>query len=117
MSSHLLPASVTLDGPVSLNAVVSLVARQIGRMPLVVETAPPFTLIFTPDLTTAEIDLLNRVVATFTAPLFSAPDNYDAIRAEVPTLRAYYQNAAPTGAQTVTAVKSIIAVLRAMLRD
>lgn len=39
------------------------------------------------------------------------------IIAEVPTLRAYYLKPSPTAAESVEAIKSIIRVLRALLRD
>lgn len=117
MSTHLLPVEVVLDGPVNLNAIVRACQRHIGRTPLVVETAPPFTLTFTPDLSATEIDTLARIVAVLTSPLFSAPDDYAAIMAQVPTLRAYFLEPSPTNAQSVAAIKSIIIVLRALIRD
>lgn len=113
MSVHALPAGV---GPDDLHILIPLCRRSLGQTPAITGTGP-FTATFGTDLTTAQEDTFRRIVATITSPLFSAPDDYAVITQEAPNLRAYYQNAAPTNAESVAALKSVIRVLRALVRD
>lgn len=77
--------------------------------------APALT--FDPDLTAQEVATLDRLRIVARASLRLTPGEFEAIAAEAPTLRAYLTLNSPTNAQSVAAIKGIIRVLRAILRD
>ncbi len=75
------------------------------------------TITWTPDLTTQELATVNSVVKLALGSTLITKAERDAIDSDIVTLRAFFQNATPTNAQSVAAIKSIINVLRVMLRD
>ncbi|SRR6266542_3152812 len=120
MSVHPLPTLVTNDtdgiGETTLSMIVRACYRYL-RPAAVVGEGAPYSLSFTPDLTPTEAELLQRILGVVLWRSTLAPDDYVAIRAEVPGLRAYYLNATPTNAESVAALKSVIRILRAILHD
>lgn len=75
------------------------------------------TLRFEPDLSAAEQSALQRLLTVARSSVRLTPAEYDAIAAEALGLRAYVGVASPTNAQSVAAIKAMIRVLRAVLRD
>lgn len=115
MSTHTLPAGLDMD------RARALLLRHL-RLPSGVvygagDNAPPTALEFTPDLDAVELVTLARILATAARTLDLSPAEEAAIQAETATLRAYLQAAAPTNAQTVTALKALVRVVRAIVRD
>ena len=72
---------------------------------------------FTPDLSTSEAATFAELDALARSGLAIDPADWPAVRDELPTLRAFMQASSPTAAQSVAAVKSIVRVLRAILKD
>jgi hypothetical protein len=121
MSLHLLPATIGKESNGidrdPLNLVLQACQRYL-RAPLVIDNGNgTLSLVFDPDLSAAEQTILDKIVAAVRYALLLTPDDYEAIRTEVPSLRAYYLNATPTNAESVAALKSAIRVLRAILHD
>src|SRR4029077_1940613 len=79
--------------------------------------APPTALEWTPDLSLAEQTTLDRIIGASGKGFDLTPGEYQAIKDEVVTLSAYLGAASPTQAQTVTALKALIRVVRAMVRE
>ena len=71
------------------------------------------TLTWTPDLTPAEVLLARAIGCSVRITVAER----DALEADIDGLRTYHGLASPTAAQTAQAVKAIIRVLRAILRD
>ena len=80
-------------------------------------STPPSALEFTPDLSAAEAATLAQIFAAAAKGVDLTPTEYQAIKDEVSTLSAYLGAASPTAAQTVTALKSLIRVVRALVRE
>jgi hypothetical protein len=82
----------------------------------VTDDGTTLSLVFTPDLTVIEAATLNRLVA-ISAITRITPTEWEAIEPDLTLLRTYAGTAVPTLTQTATVTKSIIRVLRALLRD
>ncbi len=115
MSIHALPS--TLD----LATLRILIARYLREPSGVLFTngteQPPTALEFTPDLSAPEIATLAQIVGASGKSFDLAPSEYQAIKDEVAALAAYLAAASPTAAQTVVALKSLIRVVRAIVRE
>ena len=74
-------------------------------------------MIFEPPLTPAEQVRVERFRGLLRSAVRLTPDEWDTLAPEIDGLRTYHGLATPTQAQTVLAVKAIIRVLRALLRD
>ena len=117
MSIHAIPAGVTMA---TLNPHLVRDLRKPSRM--IEETsvsAPPqvTALEFTPDLSAAEQTTLARIFSAATKGFDLTAGEYQAIKDEVATLSAYLGVATPTLVQTATALKALIRVVRAMVRE
>lgn len=104
-----------------LEAIDAAVAAGLPA-PVVRSEATRNVYIFTPDLTPAQITILQGVVADLTGAkrtlhLELSLDEYRAIKADLATLRTFVGIANPTAAQTANAVKAMIRSLRALLHD
>jgi hypothetical protein len=67
------------------------------------------------DLTPSELAIVTDVVGSAKSKI--PYDLYVDIKDELPVLRSFMQTASPTNAQQTTAVKSIIRVIRAVIKD
>jgi hypothetical protein len=67
------------------------------------------------DLTTQQADDFDSLVQEVRRR--TEPPDYDAMKPHFDTLKAYYGASAPTQAQTITALKSVIVVLREMWKE
>jgi hypothetical protein len=74
-------------------------------------------LTFDPDLTPTEQARFDRLAMLAGGRLTLDPAELEALLPTLNGLRDYHALAAPTGAQTVAAVKGLIRVARAILRD
>lgn len=72
---------------------------------------------FIPDLTTDEERRYARLLSASVSPVRLAPDDLESLLPTLMGLRDYHSLASPTNAQSVAAIKGIIRVLRALLRD
>lgn len=77
--------------------------------------APVF--IFDPPLTVVEQETFDRLMALSRSAVQVTPTEWASLQNELDGLRTYHALATPTAAQTTQAVKAIIRVLRALLRD
>lgn len=111
MSIHTFPA----DTPAGL--LVEECAARLRTPEQALESDGRVTLTFTPDLSPAEIDLLLAIVARLRAGVTMSPQTFEALLPTLTGLRDYHALPSPTGAQTVAAVKGLIRVVRAMLRE
>ena len=93
-----------------------LALAHIGREPIIIDDGTTLSLSFTPDLAAGETVTLRRLIAT-TGLLRITPTEWAAIEDDLASLRIYSDLLAPTGAQTVSAVRSIIRALRVLMRD
>jgi hypothetical protein len=76
------------------------------------------TLVYTPDLTAAEQATFDRLLAVARSHVAGiSPAEWQALEPDIAGLRTYLGTATPTAAQTTSATKAIIRVLRALLRD
>lgn len=74
------------------------------------------TITFDPDLTPGQEAMLRRVLAV-AGVMRVTPDEWASIEPEIDNARAYLGLAAPTLAQTAGMTKSLIRILRVLLRD
>lgn len=74
------------------------------------------TLSFTPDLSPEEELRLGRIMRVEGLTRVT-PAEWADLEPDIDGLRTYHGLASPTNAQTVSAVKAIIRVLRALIRD
>lgn len=97
---------------------IVMACHDAGQGPIVADlSGSTLTLIFIPDLGPAKSAALDSLVRAAKSVVGLTSAERDALETDIATLRAYYQNASPTNAQSVAAIKSIIAVLRAAFRD
>lgn len=118
MSTHTLPWTASASVLEAVSAATAAVRAPTG----VRNDETTITFDYTPDLTAAEVTTLTTAVAgvvgvTRTRNVTLTFAEYQAIKPDLATLRSYMGVASPTAAQTSTATKSIIRVLRALLRD
>lgn len=73
--------------------------------------------VFDPPLTTEEQLILGTLRSLSQSAVQVTPDEWAGLQTEIAGLQTYHGLATPTNAQTVLAVKAIIRVLRAMLRN
>lgn len=73
--------------------------------------------VFEPDLSAEEATTLGDLVALSRGGLTITPAEFVALKPTLVGLRDYHALASPTAAQTTAAVKGLIRVLRALLRD
>lgn len=100
-----------------LRVLLSLSVAYLGRAPDVTSSAPAtMTLTFSPDLTAGEVTTFGRLVA-ISGLLHITPAEWAAIEPDIDNARAYLNVASPTLAQTAGMMKSVIRVLRVLLRD
>lgn len=76
-----------------------------------------YTFTWTPDLSTQDQSTLASLVKLAIGSTLLTKAERDFLEPDFNTLRAYANAASPTNAQTIAAVKSIIDVLRAFVRD
>jgi hypothetical protein len=75
-------------------------------------------IVYAPDLTPAEAAKLDAIQAWLSGPLRADTfAEYLALRQQIAGLRDYLANGAPTGPETVAAVKGTIRLLRALFRE
>ena len=72
---------------------------------------------WTPDLSPADQATLQSVLKLVTGVTLITPAERTALEPDFVNLRAYANAASPTNAQTVTAVKSLINFVRAIVND
>lgn len=75
------------------------------------------TLTWTPDLSPADLATVQSIVKLAVGSTLLTKAERDNLEPDFTTLRAYANAASPTNAQTIAAVKSVIDVLRAFVRD
>lgn len=75
------------------------------------------TITFAEPLTNAQKHLFDQVVAEQEGRSALPPERRAAVKDDVANMKAYLNASAPTQAQTVTVVKSMIRVIRAMMND
>jgi hypothetical protein len=91
--------------------------RVYGREPThVIDDGTTLSLVFEPDLTPAQETMLRRLIR-ISGMLRITPAEWANIEDDLTTGIAFVQNAVPTNAQSVAAVKSLWRVLGALLRD
>jgi hypothetical protein len=73
------------------------------------------TMTWNTDLPSAQVDRINDMIGATKSGV--SIDFYQSLEEEIPILKAYTNQNNPTNAQSVTAIKSIIRVLRAIVRD
>jgi hypothetical protein len=100
----------------SLTEIVRLCRNYIGREPVMDDDGATLTLTFAPDLSPEEETRLGRIVR-LAGLMRVTPSEWAAIEPDIDGLRTYHDLASPTNAQSVAAIKAIIRVLRAILRD
>lgn len=110
MSTHNVP------GP-NARMVISGCQRLIRQPEIVTVTEPDWILTFTPDLTAPQLVVFGNIVASVGGAVSVTPEERTAIEGDIATLRAFFLAPTPTAAQNVTATKSLIKVIRAILRD
>jgi len=103
-----------------------LVAELVGVLPDYLRAPSGVTrdgvnafVVFSPDLSAAESDTLADLQAWLGGRLHVTVTfaEYRALKAQIGVLRDYLPNGAPTGAETVAAVKGTIRLLRALFRE
>lgn len=82
----------------------------------VTDDGTTLSLVFTPDLTAGEAATLARLLA-ISGLVRVTPAEWATIEPDIANARAYLNVATPTLAQTAGMVKSLIRVLRVLLRD
>ena len=120
MSTHPLPAPAN-DPADSLRwqhlAAVTALCRAHFREPeSVTDDGTTLALVFTPDLTAGQAATLRRIIA-ITGLMRVTPGEWAGIEGDLDNARAYLNVGSPTLAQTAGMLKSVIRVLRVMLRD
>lgn len=88
----------------------------LGREPGVILDGETLTAVFTPDLSQAEAATLTAIVRVSGIGVVT-PAEYAAVTDDVAALRTFLRIASPTNAQAVAAIKSLIRVLGAIVRD
>ena len=73
--------------------------------------------VFEEDLSPQEIQDFNDAVGSARSRHVMDEDQYRAIKDDIGNMKSYLNASAPTQAQTVTVVKSMIRVIRAMMND
>lgn len=97
---------------------IVIACHEAGRAPIGVElSGTTLTLTFTPDLTAGEQTALAELVRAAKSVLGLSRQERNALEDDIAGLRTYYGLASPTNAQSIAAIKAIIRVLRAVLRD
>lgn len=81
------------------------------------DVADQVVVTFSPALTPGEQTTLDNLRRLAGAALTISPAERAAIEDEIDGLRTYFGLATPTNAQSVAALKAIIVILRAVLRD
>jgi hypothetical protein len=114
MSIHAIPAGLDIA---TLRALLPRHLREPSGVQWDRPNGTPLALEFTPDLSAAEVATLADILTAAARPVPLQPSDEAIIKAEAPTLRAYMQANSPTNAQTVAALKSLIRVVRALVKD
>lgn len=97
---------------------IVMACHDAGQGPIVADlSGSTLTLVFIPDLSPAKATALDSLVRAAKSVLGLSPAERDALEDDIAGLRTYYGLASPTNAQSVAAIKAIIRVLRAALRD
>jgi hypothetical protein len=73
--------------------------------------------LFDPPLTAEEQATYDALFSLSRSAVHVTPEEWAGLRNEIDGLRTYHGLATPTNAQSVAAIKAIIRVLRAILRD
>jgi hypothetical protein len=115
MSTHALPA--TIDLPILRARLLRDLRAPSGVVFANGPEQPPTALEFTPDLTIGETTTLAQIIGASAKSFDLTPGEYQAIKDEAAALAAYLGAASPTAAQTVTALKALIRVVRAIVRE
>ena len=114
MSTHAIGSTVNLD------SLRELLTKHLRAPSGIVHGngtgARPTALEFTPDLDSTEAANLDRIFGLASRGQMG-PAEEQAIRDERATLVAYLNNASPTAAQTVTALKALIRAFRASIKE
>ncbi len=81
-------------------------------------TQPPSSALeFVPDLTTAEQAILDDLVATATSGVNLGMTDWVKVKTEIGTLRTFLTTTSPTNAQTAAALKALIRMVLAFVRQ
>ena len=115
MSVHNFP-SRTVQPERSMAEIMRLCGAYIGRVPTEEDDGVNLTLTFTPDLDPGEEDTLRRVMRVGMLMRIT-PAEWAAIEGDISGLRTYDGLSSPTNAQSVAAIKALIHVMRALMRD
>ncbi len=115
MSTHLIPAVADTD---KLHRQVHRSLRApSGAIHANGTHQPPTALEWTPDLTIAEQATLAEVLTVANAALDLDTTDFAKIQAEIATLKSYVTNPSPTSTQTTAALKALIRVCLAFVRQ
>lgn len=93
-----------------------LCGQYLQRSPSIEDDGNTLTLTFTPDLTAGEETILARIMRV-EGLMRITPAEWSIIEPDIDGLRTYMDISSPTNAQSVAAIKAIIRVLRALMRD
>jgi hypothetical protein len=93
-----------------------LCARYLGREPVVTDDGTTLSVVFTPDLTAAQVTMLGRLVKISGFGVIT-PDELAAVEASITTAKSYVNITNPTTTQTANALKAAIRVIGVILRD
>lgn len=120
MTTYAIP-SPTSDAGDSLRwqrlaRVQRLCFQYLGREPSVTDDGTTVTVVFTPDLTPAQVQTLAAIVRISGIGVVT-PAEYAAVSGDVANLKTYLGLTSPTNAQSVAAIKSLIRVLGVIVRD
>lgn len=112
------PAGDTADSErwQRLTRVQGLCVQYLGREPSVTDDGTTLTVVFTPDLTPDEAATLARIVHISGIGVVT-PAEYAAIEDDIAGLKAFLGVTSPTNAQSVAAIKALVRVLGAIVRD
>ncbi len=115
MSIHLIPALADTD---KLHRQVHRSLRApSGAIHANGTQQPPTALEWTPDLSAAEQATLADVVTAANAAIELDTTDFAKIQAEIATLKSYVTNPSPTTVQTTAALKALIRVVLAFVRQ
>ena len=93
-----------------------LCERYLGVEPVITDDGTTLSATFTPDLTPAEAQTL-RAIVRISGMFVVTPDEMAARESDFTGLAAFMALPSPTQAQTLAAVKAVIRILGAVLRD
>lgn len=99
-----------------LARVQRLCRQYLGREPAVTDDGTTLTVIFTPDLSAADLNTLRRIVRIAGFGVIT-PAEVAAVEADITTVKNFLGITNPTNAQNAAALKATIRILAAIFRD